>query len=56
MGEIPFDKRLWRAREVAGYLGWDYDTFMKTKRYTVGFPPPLPAFTGQPRWSAVTTP
>lgn len=52
MTDIPFDKRLWKAQEVAEYLGWDYDTFMKSKRFQGGFPAPLPAFKGHPRWSA----
>lgn len=50
--EIPFEKRIWGAQAVADYLDINYDTFMKKVRYTPGFPPPLPAFPGHPKWCA----
>ena len=53
MTDIPFDRRIWTAKQVSEYLEQHYDTFMKKTRYLPGFPDPLEAFrTGQPRWAA----
>lgn len=50
--EVPFERRIWTAKQVAEYLQVDYSTLLKTTRFYEGFPPPLPTFPGQYRWGA----
>jgi hypothetical protein len=49
---IPFDRVIWDAKQIAEYLGVNYHTFLKQVRYQDGFPAPLSAFPGHPKWSA----
>jgi hypothetical protein len=51
--EIPFELRVWNGAQVAEYLGYEKNYFMRAIRWQVGFPPQLD-MPGYPRWMAKT--
>lgn len=50
---LPIEHQHWSSAECAKYWGVSAPEFLRKTRHQDGFPKPLPAFTGHPRWAAV---
>lgn len=49
----PVELQVWSSDQCAAYLGLARAYFMKTTRFSEGFPQPLKNFEGKhPRWAA----
>lgn len=50
---IPFEFVIWDAQETADYLKESKEYFLRTTRYSEGFPAPISEDNKRPKWSAL---